>query len=110
MRSQQGFQMIMQFLIFPLVFLSGVFFPVDNVPQWLQVIAKVNPLTYGVDAIRQLLLGSPGPSVAMAGMGETSLGVTVIGHKMGILEDTLVIVVLGLLFLLAAAWSFAHQE
>jgi len=57
MRSQQGFQIIVQIIIMPLIFLSGVFFPVNNVPPWLEVISKINPLTYGVDAIRQLFLG-----------------------------------------------------
>ena len=60
MRSQQGFQFVVQLMIFPLIFLSGVFFPIDGVPTWLQVIAKVNPLSYGVDAIRQVFLGPPG--------------------------------------------------
>ena len=57
MRSQQGFQYLMQLMVFPLIFLSGVFFPVDAVPTWLQMVAKINPLTYGVDAIRQIFLG-----------------------------------------------------
>src|SRR3972149_6148890 len=70
MRSQQGFQVVMQLLIFPLMFLSGVFFPVNSVPTWLGVIAKANPVTYGVDAIRQGFLGNgagPVPAGAMAG-------------------------------------------
>lgn len=37
-------------------FLSGAFFPLTNVPDWLVWIAKINPLTYGVDAIRQAML------------------------------------------------------
>ena len=44
-----------------MVFLAGVFFPVDTVPTWLAVLSKVNPVTYGVDAIRQIFLGS-GPA------------------------------------------------
>src|SRR3972149_6868392 len=64
MRSQQGFQIIVQLVIFPMMFLSGVFFPVNNVPVWLAVISKINPLTYGVDAIRQLFLGK---EIAAAG-------------------------------------------
>ncbi|HLA92797.1 MAG TPA: ABC transporter permease, partial [Actinomycetota bacterium] len=58
MTSQQGFQVLIQILIFPLIFLAGVFFPVNAVPLWMEVISKINPLTYGVDAIRQLFLGS----------------------------------------------------
>ncbi|MGH2379642.1 MAG: ABC transporter permease [Candidatus Limnocylindria bacterium] len=62
-RSQQGFQLLMQMLVFPMVFLAGVFFPVDSVPLWMEVLSKANPVTYGVDAIRQIFLGS-GPAGA----------------------------------------------
>ena len=113
MRSQQGFHMVMQLLIFPLIFLSGVFFPVNNVSPWLEVVAKINPVTYGVDAIRQLFLG--GDPEAMAGsiseyVAEPTLGVTVFGHTMGILEDALVVGVFGLALMAAAVWSFNRQE
>ena len=57
MTSQQGFQLVIQLLIFPLIFLAGVFFPVNNVPDWMALISKLNPVTYGVDAIRQIFLG-----------------------------------------------------
>ena len=100
MRSQQGFQIIVQLVIFPMMFLSGVFFPVNNVPVWLAVISKINPLTYGVDAIRQLFLG---PEIA-------AIGVTVWGHTMTIIEDVLVVVVFGIVLLSMAVWSFSKQE
>jgi len=101
MRSQQGFQIIVQIIIFPLIFLSGVFFPVNNVPDWMEFIVKINPLTYGVDAIRQLFLGATGAN---------AIGVTVLGHTMTIIEDMLVVVVLGVILMVAAAWSFGRQE
>ncbi|HZD23319.1 MAG TPA: ABC transporter permease, partial [Acidimicrobiia bacterium] len=41
--SQQGVQMLIQLLVFPLVFLAGVFFPVDSVPVWMEVLSKINP-------------------------------------------------------------------
>ena len=107
MRSQQGFQVLMQLLIFPLMFLSGIFFPVDSVPTWLQVLAKVNPVTYGVDAIRQVLLGGP---VATDAGGREALGVTILGHTMSALEDVLVVASLGLALMAAAVWSFGRQE
>ena len=110
MRSQQGFQMVMQLLIFPLIFLSGIFFPVDNVSPWLQVVAKVNPLTYGVDAVRQLFLEGDEITMTLSGISENNLGVTIFGYRMGILEDALVITVLGLSLLSAAVWSFTRQE
>lgn len=56
MNSTEGFGVIMQVLVFPMFFLSGAFFPLTNVPGWMSIIAQVNPLTYGVDALRQMLL------------------------------------------------------
>jgi len=112
MRSQQGFQVVVQLMIFPLIFLSGVFFPVDNVPTWMEVIAKVNPLSYGVDAIRQIFLGGELQAAASGlpgGQGMT-LGVTLFNHRMSIVEDALVVGVLGLVLMSLAVWSFSRQE
>jgi len=44
----------------PLLFTSNALFPIKYMPDWLQYIAKVNPITYATDACRQLLLGAPG--------------------------------------------------
>lgn len=52
----QGFQLIMTFLIMPLMFLSGAMFPLSTTPIWLQQIAKFNPLSYAVDWIRWALI------------------------------------------------------
>ncbi len=53
----QGFQLIMNFLVMPLFFLSGALFPLQSAPRFLQIIAKVDPLSYGVDALRTTLAG-----------------------------------------------------
>ena len=110
MRSQQGFQFVVQLMIFPLIFLSGVFFPIDGVPVWLQVVAKVNPLTYGVDAIRQVFLGPQLVSPLADSADAFTLGVTLFGHRMGILEDAILVGAIGSVFLLAGVWSFSRQE
>jgi ABC-2 type transport system permease protein len=99
MTSQQGFQLVIQLLIFPLIFLAGVFFPVNDVPQWLAVISKLNPLTYGVDAIRQIFLGT-----------STGLGVVVLGHTMTIAEEIAVVGILGAILLGGAVIAFNRQE
>ncbi|MBN3037715.1 MAG: ABC transporter permease [Candidatus Diapherotrites archaeon] len=52
-----GFQLIMNFLIMPLFFLSTAFFPLDNLPPWLKTLSLLDPLTYGVDAMRSILVG-----------------------------------------------------
>jgi ABC-2 type transport system permease protein len=102
MRSPQGFQTLINALVFPLVFLAGVFFPVDSVPWWMQLLSKVNPVTYGVDAIRQIF---PGWEPAGAG-----LGVTVLGHTMSLAEDLGLMTALGLGLLTGAAVAFGRRE
>jgi ABC-2 type transport system permease protein len=57
MYSLEGFQMIVSFVVFPLFFLSGALFPLDNLPSWLGVLTMADPATYGVDAMRNAMLG-----------------------------------------------------
>jgi ABC-2 type transport system permease protein len=98
MRSQQGFQIVMQLVIFPMMFLSGIFFPVSGVAAWLAVLSKLNPVTYGIDAIRQVFLGT---EVA---------GVTVFGHTMGVVDSAIVVAMVGVVLLTTALWVFNRQE
>lgn len=56
--DMQGFQAINQFLVFPLYFLSGALYPLTFVPNWLKIIATINPISYAVDAMRWSLLGT----------------------------------------------------
>jgi ABC-2 type transport system permease protein len=58
LKDMQGFQLIMNFLVMPLFFLSGALFPLNNVPTALLWVARFDPLSYGVDALRYFLLGS----------------------------------------------------
>ena len=72
--SVQGFHAVMNLLLVPMWLLSGAFFPLSGAPFWLGVLMKLNPLTYGVAALRWALYGSaaevgpglPGPAVAIA--------------------------------------------
>jgi ABC-2 type transport system permease protein len=57
MTDFQGFQLVMNFLVMPTFFLSGALFPLRDAPWLLQVIAHINPLTYGVDGLRGALGG-----------------------------------------------------
>lgn len=56
--DMQGFQLIMNFLIMPLFFLSGAIFPLEGLPKALEIIARFDPLSYGVDGLRGALSGS----------------------------------------------------
>jgi ABC-2 type transport system permease protein len=58
LESIEGFQIFSTFLIMPMFFLSGALFPLDNLPSWLAVLTNIDPLTYAVDGLRALLLGT----------------------------------------------------
>lgn len=49
--TMQGFHLVMNLALFPLLFFSGAFFPVANLPGWLELLARANPLSYAVDAL-----------------------------------------------------------
>jgi len=67
LRDMQGFQLIMVFLVMPLFYLSGAMFPLKDVPRALQVVAALDPLSYGVDGLRTLLTGSTHFGLAVDG-------------------------------------------
>ena len=54
--SMEGFTLIMSFIVLPIFLLSGALFPITGLPSWLQVAVYINPLTYGVDALRNIIL------------------------------------------------------
>ena len=65
MRSMEGFQVIMNFLTLPMFFLSGAIFPLRNLPGWLDFLVKIDPLSYGVDILRNALGGPTQNSLAL---------------------------------------------
>ncbi|MEW8957867.1 MAG: ABC transporter permease [Moorella sp. (in: firmicutes)] len=63
MATMEGFQMFMNFLVNPMFFLSGAMFPMTNLPGWMSFLMKIDPLTYGVDALRRLIYAGTDPRV-----------------------------------------------
>jgi ABC-2 type transport system permease protein len=57
MKEMEGFQMVVNFVIMPIFFLSGALFPLDHLPEWLSILTRADPLTYGVDLLRGVLIG-----------------------------------------------------
>ncbi len=58
--SMQGFHLVMNLVLFPFLFFSGAFFPLTDLPEWLKLLGRVNPLSYGVDMMH-LALYADGP-------------------------------------------------
>lgn len=57
LEDMQGFQLIMNFLVMPIIFLSGAYFPLTGLPRGIEIVTKINPLSYGVDGLRGALSG-----------------------------------------------------
>ncbi len=89
LKDMQGFQMVMNFLVLPLFFLSGALYPLDNLPKALAVLTRVDPLTYGVDGLRSALIGQAHFGAAL---------------------DATVLLALALTFICLGAWRFSRIE
>ena len=88
MESLEGFNLIMSFAIMPMLFCSGALFPMTSAPKWLQTLSLFDPLTYGVDALRTILLGGgnsflslPINIAAMAGFAFVMLNAAALCYK-----------------------------
>lgn len=57
LKDMQGFQLVMNFMVMPIFFLSGALYPLGNLPKALAVLTRIDPLTYGVDGVRGALSG-----------------------------------------------------
>src|SRR3989442_15951561 len=84
-----GFQMVINFLVMPTFFLSGAIYPLEGLPRVLGALTRVDPLTYGVDGVRGLLIGRT---------------------HFGIALDVAVLLAVGVLFLVFGAWRFSEIE
>ncbi|HUO30626.1 MAG TPA: ABC transporter permease [Bryobacteraceae bacterium] len=75
----QGFQLVMNFLVLPIFFLSGALFPLDNLPVVLAAVTRVDPLSYGVDGLRTILIGVSHFGAALDAVVLAVLGVLLLG-------------------------------
>jgi ABC-2 type transport system permease protein len=75
--STQGFHAIMNLILLPMWFLSGALFPSSGLPFWLEWAMRVDPLTYGVAALRHALYG--GDPAALGAIPPYSLSLIVVG-------------------------------
>lgn len=108
MRSIEAFGGVMQLIIWPMIFLSGIFFPVSNLPSWMNVLVKVNPVSYIVDSIRQVILAAGGNPALPPGV--TPLHLSLYGRPFSLLEEALITASFGLVVYSLALWSFNRVE
>lgn len=65
MKDMQGFGLIVNFIIFPLFFLSGALYPLNNLPVFVRVLSYIDPLTYGIDGLRGAMINVASHSVLL---------------------------------------------
>ena len=98
LRTPESFQMLSQAIIFPAMFLSGVFFPVNNTAKWLDFFVQFNPITYAVAPIREIGLGNELEKVSPE-VAASLINIQAFGHTFTILEELGVVVGFSLLML-----------
>ena len=81
LRDMQGFQMVMNFLVLPIFFLSGALYPLEHIPVLLTALTRIDPLTYGVDGLRGALIarGHFSALIDLTVMGTLAVVLTIVG-------------------------------
>jgi ABC-2 type transport system permease protein len=100
-RSMESYTAVTQLLMFPMVFLSGAFFPLEGLPVWMNILVKFNPATYGIAPIRQVILGVP---------SDSHFNISLLGHTMSLWDNVAVLAIFGAVMTILAMWSFGAQE
>ena len=92
--SYESFSVIMNFIVMPMFFLSGAMYPVKLLPAVLRIVAKFNPLTYGIDALKNIIF--PFETGRM-------------GADFSLFTDVTIIVTASLVFVLIAGKTFERK-
>ena len=83
LQNMQGFQLIMNFIVMPIFFLSGALYPLSNLPLGLAAVTRVNPLTYGIDGLRGAFISGAhfAPLTSVAVLGATAAVLLTLGAR-----------------------------
>ncbi len=98
----ESFQAVMQFFLMPIFFLSGALYPIETLPTWLGALAKLDPATYGVTALRRVMLGT--------GAGAYGTSVTLFGRTLPLGGEVGVLLAVGVLMCVVAVALFRATE
>lgn len=75
LQDMQGFQLIMNFVVMPIYFLSGALFPLNDLPTALHFLTRIDPLSYGIDGLRGVMIGTSQfePIFSLAALGVAAI-------------------------------------
>lgn len=102
----ESFQMVMQLVLLPMIFLSGAMFPLRGLPLWLTVLTRLNPLTYAVDPLRRTVFAAQ--HVPPAALARFPSGVDLFGHTLSVGTEIGVVVAFAAVFLSLAVHAFGR--
>jgi len=106
MKSMQGFQVVMNFLMMPMFFLSGALFPLSGLPGWMTVLTRIDPASYGIDPLRRVVLSESGlPSAVI-----DKLGLTINGQLLSVPLEAGIMLAFGVVMLTIAVISFNRRD
>lgn len=94
--SLEGFSAIMNFVVLPMFFLSGALYPVKSLPLFLQYLSKINPLSYGIDSFKHIILTADAESV--------------LSTDFSLVMDISVVVVFSIIMIILTSFSFERIE
>jgi ABC-2 type transport system permease protein len=106
--QMQSFMALMQMAIMPMFFLSGALFPVSGLPRWLEILNRLDPLTYAVDPMRRAVFAHL--HISDAARRALAPGVTWWGWHVPSLVEAAVVALLGLAMLTIAIVEFSRAE
>ncbi len=104
----QTFTSVMQMLVMPMFFLSGALYPVSGLPTWLELLNRLNPLTYAVDPMRRLVFDHL--DISEAARRTLDPGVTWFGWRVPSLLEVGIVLALGLAMMAVAIFQFTRTE
>jgi len=104
----QSYMALNQMLLMPLFFLSGALFPLGNLPAWLQVMTRLDPITYAVDPVRRAVFAHLHAPAAV--VHRLNPGVTWGSWRVPTSVEVLIVAAMGLSFLAVAIWQFQKAE
>jgi ABC-2 type transport system permease protein len=107
-KQMQSFVGLMQLIVMPMFFISGALFPVSNLPGWLAVLNRIDPLTYAVDPMRRLVFSHL--DISESARRALDPGVTWWGWRVPTALEVAVVLALGLVMLAIAIWEFNADE
>jgi ABC-2 type transport system permease protein len=106
--QMQSFMGLMQMVVMPMFFISGAMFPLSNLPGWLTVLNRIDPLTYAVDPMRRLVFDHL--DISRAARQTLDPGVHWWGWRVPTMLEVAIVFAMGMAMLGIAIWEFSTTE